>query len=176
MSEEFTPQTRRVAPTDYGRSRAADARVHDGRHTDERPGMQTWSPATALETPPPKGGYVFRWIAEYVNGAHIPRNVQMALREGYERVGIAELPDDFIVDEDTKGDGYARTGGLILMRMPEDFARQRMAYYRRRSGEALQAANELQGVAGKNAVYEDRGSRTLTGADGAAALRTMAKG
>jgi hypothetical protein len=138
--------------------------------------MKMWSPATALETPPPSGGYVFRWIAEYVNGSPMARNVQQALREGYERVTISELPENFMVDEDTKGDGYARTGGLILMRLPEDFARQRMRYYHRRSGEALQAANELQGVAGKNAVYEDRGSRTLTGADGAAALRTMAKG
>jgi hypothetical protein len=158
------------------RTAATKSRAADDTRTLERPKMDAWSPASALEMPTGGGDYRFRWIAEYVNGVHTPRNVQTAIREGYERVRITELPDDFIVDEDVKGDGYARTGGLILMRLPETFALQRERYYSGRSKEALEGANVLQGIAGKNAVYEDRGTRTLSGADAGAALKSMSRG
>ncbi len=134
--------------------------------------MDRWSPATVLETPPNTNEYRHRWVAEHVNGAPTPRNVQMALREGYQRVLITELPDGYLVDED-KGDNYARTGGLILMKIPEDFARQREQHYLSKSRNALQGANALQGVAGANAVEEDRGTRTLDGADAGRALAQM---
>ena len=136
--------------------------------------MDRWSPANVLETPPATGEYRYRWVAEYVNGTHMPRNVQRALREGYERVRIDALPEDFLVDED-RGDGYARTGGLILMRLPEHFAQQRQSHYLRKSQEALNGANELQGIAGRNAVAEDRGTRSLTGAEAGHALATMSQ-
>ena len=136
--------------------------------------MDRWSPANVLETPPNTGEYRFRWVAEYVNGAHTPRNVQMKLREGYERVRMSELPEDFLVDED-RGDGYARTGGLILMRLPEKFAQQRQEHYLRRSMDAVRGANELQGVAGRDAVEEDRGTRTLDGVEAGQALASMSQ-
>ena len=158
------------------RTAAAKNRANDSTAAMERPRMDAWSPASALDMPQPKGDYRFRWIAEHVNGVHTPRNVQSAIREGYERVRISELPDDFIVDEDVKGDGYARTGGLILMRLPETFAAQRQEYYAGRSKDALEGANSLQGIAGKNAIYEDRGTRTLSGADAGAALKSMSRG
>jgi hypothetical protein len=136
--------------------------------------MDRWSPANVLETPPNTNEYRYRWVAEYVNGAHIPRNVQMALREGYVRVGISELPEDFLVDED-KGDGAARTGGLMLMRLPEAFAQQREQHYLKKSQSAVNGANELQGVAGNNSVTEDRGTRTLDGAAAGQALASMSQ-
>jgi len=136
--------------------------------------MDRWSPANVLETPPAVGEWRFRWVAEYVNGTHTPRNVQMALREGYERVTIDALPEDFLVDED-RGDGYARTGGLILMRLPEAFAQQRQQHYLKRSQNAVQGANELQGLAGRDAVSEDRGTRSLQGAEAGQALASMSQ-
>lgn len=134
--------------------------------------MDRWSPSSVLEVPPSTGEYRYRWIAEYVNGQSMSRNVSSALREGYERVRISELPDTFIVDEDL-GDGFARVGGLILMRLPEAFAKQRQEHYLKRSAEAVHGANALQGVAGKNAVHEDRGTRTLSGSEAGAALQRM---
>ena len=158
------------------RTAAGKSRAVDNTKTMERPSMSQWSPAAALELPEATGDYRFRWIAEYVNGVHTPRNVQAAIREKYERVKISEIPEDFIVDEDLRGDGIARTGGLILMRLPEEFALQRENYYSRRSREALAGANTIQGVAGNNAVYEDRGTKTLSGSDAGAALRNMSRG
>lgn len=155
--------------TSGGRSRAAD-----DTKVMERPPMDAWSPANVLETPDDTGDYTHRWIAEFVNGESTSRNVQMALREGYERVRMSELPPDFLVDED-KGDGYARTGGLILMRLPKAFAKQRQEYYQKRSAQAALSADMLQGVAGNDAVSEDRGSRVLEGREAGAALATMSK-
>lgn len=155
------------------RSGAKKTRASDNTAALERPAMDRWSPANTLEMPKIDGEYTLRWIAEYVNGIHTPRNVQTALREGYQRVAISEFTEDFIVDEDIHGDGYARTGGLILMKIPTEFAEQRKAYYRDRSADGLKGANVLQGVAGQNAVHEDRGTRTLSGAEAGAALRNL---
>jgi hypothetical protein len=110
-----------------------------------------------------------------VNGQPTPRNVQIRIRQGYRRVNISELPEDFIVDEDIKGDGVARNGGLLLMKVPLAVAKQRNAYYRNRRLDSVNAADELQGVAGRDAVREDRGSRSLEGADAGRALLHMSR-
>jgi hypothetical protein len=163
------------APADNDRTRAADSRARDDSRAMQRPEITQWSPAHAIECPKDPR-FEYRWIAEYVNGAHIARNVHMKEREGYVRVRVSELPDDFLLyDEDTRGDGYTRYGGLILMRLPIELYWQRQAYYLGRSAERLKTANQLQGVAGRDAVEEDRGTRTLTGEESARALRSMAK-
>lgn len=137
------------------------------------PAIDRWMPGNVLETPPDTGDYRYRWIAEYVNGLHNSRRVQQALREGYERVTISDLPDGSIVDEDTAGDGYARTGGLILMRIPKVKVEQRRAYYAQKSALAARAVDTLQGVRPQDTVYDDRGSRALDGAEAGAALRNL---
>jgi hypothetical protein len=139
------------------RSRAADDTSHQ-----ERADMDFYAPPNQLEVPVSKD-FTYRWVAEYVNGGQTPRNVQMRIREGYERVRMDSLPEDFIVDEDLRGDGYARTGGLLLMRVSTARHTARNNYYRNRSEQRLDAVNEVQGIAGRNAVKEDRGTGTLTG-------------
>jgi hypothetical protein len=162
-------------PADNERTSAADSRARDDTRSMERPEITRWSPAHAIESPQDPR-FEYRWVAEYVNGAHIARNVHMKHREGYQRVKITELPEDFLLyDEDVRGDGYTRYGGLILMRLPIELYWQRQAHYLGRSAERLKTANQLQGVAGRDAVEEDRGTRTLTGEDSVRALRSMAK-
>lgn len=158
---------RRQPRAESSRSSNMKSRAGDQTDTMDRPFMDNWSPPSMLETPPDTPEYTFRWVREYVNGAPDNRNVQMRLREGYVRVNIADLPDEllFIVDEDERGDGFARTGGLILMKLPQKFAEQRRAYYRRRAIDAALSADVLQGVAGRDFVSEDRGSRGVEGPD-----------
>jgi hypothetical protein len=98
-------------------------------------------------------------------------------REGWQRVNISEVPETFLmaVDENTKNDQFCRTGGLILMRLPRKFAEQRQNYYKSRRQERAFAADVLQGVAGADAVQEDRGSRNLDGAEAGRALRDMSR-
>lgn len=178
MSDETASTPRRQPRSDADRTTtAAMSRSSDRTEAMERPAMDRWSPPNMLETPQEDGEYVFRWVREYVNGQPDARNVQMRLREGFVRVNIAELPESFLgaVEEDVKGDGFARTGGLILMRLPKKFAEQRRAYYRKRSMEAAFAADALQGVAGANAVQEDRGSRSLEGGEAGRMLQQLSQ-
>jgi hypothetical protein len=160
---------------DKSRSAATKGREVDETKVMERPAMDRWSPAAVLEMPKIAGEFRLRWIAEHVNGIHVPRNVQSALKEGYARVNMSEFLEEFVCDEDTDGRGYARNGGFILMKLPEAFAQQREAHYARKSKEGLNGANVLQGVAGSNAVFEDRGTKTLSGADAGAAMQQMSR-
>jgi hypothetical protein len=161
------------ARSDADRAPSARSRAKDDTRQRARPPIDRWSPSTALETPKDPA-YAFRWVAEYVNGVQNVRAVHMKIREGYERVRITELPEDFLLfEEDERGDGFCRYGGLILMRLPIELYWQRQSYFLSRSAEALRSANELQGVAGRDAVEEDRGTRTLMGEDSARALRAM---
>jgi hypothetical protein len=152
------------------RSRAADetARL-------ERQSMDFYAPPSQMEIPKDDVFY-YRWIRESVNGIADPANVQKRIREGYERVKMSDLPEDFIVDEDLRGDGYARTSGLILMRIPHQRKAAIDKYYLGRSEERLHSADELQGLARGDYVKEDRGSRSLTGVDAQRALSQMSQG
>lgn len=150
------------------------SRAYDETRVIETPSLDAYKPPNVLEVPQDPD-FHYRWIAEYVNGSQVPRNVQQRIREGYQRVMISDLPEDFIVDEDDRGDGYARSSGLILMRLSKAAKAQRDAYYQRRSQDRLMAADELQGVAGANAVREDRGTRTLTGPEAGRALASMSQ-
>jgi hypothetical protein len=171
---ELEEREARVAAREREVELSTRSRALDDTRRYERPSMDYYAPPNQLRTPEDPE-YHFRWIAEYVNGQHMPRNVQTRLQEGYVRVRMDELPEDFLVDEDLKGDGYARTGGLILMRLPVSRKMQRDAYYRKRSQERANSVDELQGVAGRNAVREDRGTRSLTGAEAGRAIATMSQ-
>lgn len=156
------------------------AGAHQGRGMDEterfeRAPMDAWAPPSTLQLPPNDPQYVYRWIAEYVNGSLVPNRLNRARQQGYEFVRVDQLPPDFYVDEDVKGDGLARNGGLIMARLPRKFADQRRRYYDRQSQTALNGANQLQGIAGKNTVEEDRGTRTLDGRVAGDALRQLAQ-
>jgi hypothetical protein len=163
-----------LAPREREAHITTRSRVTDDTRRFERQSMDYYAPPNQLRTPEDPE-YHFRWIAEHVNGQQMPRNVQMRLQEGYVRVRMDELPEDFMVDEDLKGDGYARTSGLILMRLPIERKRLRDAYYAKKSRERANSVDELQGIAGRNAVREDRGTRTLTGAEAGRALANMSQ-
>lgn len=158
----------------------ARAGANRSRETDatsywERQNMKNWAPSSQLELPENDQHFVYRWVSEYVNGSLMTNRLTKAKREGWEFVRVDELPEGFIVDEDTKGDGLARVGGLIMARLPRQFADQRRRYYAKRSAEALNGANTLQGIAGSNMVEEDRGTRSLDGSAAGDALRSMAQ-
>ena len=170
--EAPAPRTR----SEQSRTSGAKSRGADETARLERPDLDHWAPPNRMEIPSNDEHWVYRWIAEYVNGQHMPNRMNRARREGYAFVRIDELPEGFFVDEDIKGDGLARSGGLVLARLPRRFAEQRKQYYARRSAEALRGANELQGVAGRDAFEENRGTRSLDGRAAGEALRSMSRG
>lgn len=162
------------------RAPAAKSRAQDSREMDERQDMDYYAPPSRLTVPTDDGGeYHYRWIAEYVNGDYRAVNVQKQLQDGYRRVTMESLPEDFLLydptDKRSEDDGFTRYGGLILMKMPMKRYKARQAYYQRQSQQRVNSANELQGIAGRDAVEEDRGSRTLQGEDAARALQNMSQ-
>jgi hypothetical protein len=163
-----------LAPREREFELSSRSRALDDTSRKERVSMDYYAPPNQLRVPTDPE-YHYRWIAESVNGQQMPRNVQVRLGEGYIRVRMDELPEDFLVDEDAKGDGYARTSGLILMRIPYTRKALRDAYWAKKSRERANSVDTLQGIAGKNAVREDRGTRTLTGAEAGRALATMSQ-
>lgn len=165
----------RDRPTDQSRSSASLSREADESSRFEHPDLDHWAPPSQLSLPPNDHQFVYRWVSEYVNGQYMSNRLNAARREGYSFVKMDELPEGFIVDEDTKGDGLARVGGLLMAKLPRRFAEQRKAYYSRRSAEMLAGADQLQGVAGANAVRENRGTRSLDGRAAGEALRSMAR-
>jgi hypothetical protein len=160
----------RLAPRE--RTNESRSRGHDDSKQMER--VEYYAPASQLEVPVDPDWH-YRWVVEYVNGSHVPSMAQKRIREGYARVSIDALPEDFLVDEDRFADGWARQSGLILMRWPKSHQRARTRYNQNLSQSRLSAVNELQGVAGRDAVHEDRGTRALTGAEAGRALATMSK-
>ena len=153
-------------------TRDQNKRNDQTRAAQSRAVMDRWAPPEAIRTPEPMGGFRFRWIAEYVRGEYQDRNLNTAMREGYTPVRRDELPETFF--SAPSDDGLVRSGGLILMKIPEEFCRQREEYYLKQSQDALKGANALQGLEtpGNNMpTFEEDASRRLEGAEALNALR-----
>jgi hypothetical protein len=156
--------------TEADRAPSAKSTAQKDRAMDETMDLDFYAPPERLMVPK-HPDWIFRWVAEFVQGEYQSVNVQKKLMEKYVRVKMEELPEDFLLydptDKRSEQDHFTRFGGLILMRMPRAYYESRRRYYQRISAERLHSANELQGVAGRDAFEEDRGSRAYVGEDAA---------
>jgi len=167
----FTPRAYPVI-----RSRDAEGRQIDLSQTLARPTQDRWRPSTVLVLPEDEG-FDYRWVREYTNGEMDTNRTSLMVRDGWSGVHVDDLPQGFIVDPDLHGDGLARHGGLILMRLPKELAAQRRAYYARKRAAISHGADELQGIAqksepGRSVVEATSRVEYLTGESG---LRDMLK-
>jgi hypothetical protein len=108
-------------------------REFDSRAKAERP--KKWMPPTLLPDPNPEPGYVYRWIRLSTLGTDDPSNVSSKLREGYEPVKASDHPEIQLYGSEGKG-RFADTiqiGGLMLCKIPQEFADQRNEFYRRQA-------------------------------------------
>jgi hypothetical protein len=176
LRAELEAAASRDRPTEAERSSGSKSRMADDTAAYERDDLDFWAPTNTLRLPPNDDQWVYRWIAEYVNGTRMPQRLNKARQDRWQFVHIDELPEGFYVDEDVTGDGLARVGGLIMAKMPRRYAEQRRAYYGRRSAEMLAGANQLQGVAGRDTFEENRGTRSLDGPAAGNVLRQLARG
>ena len=106
-------------------SRAAETRTKT-----ERP--KEYKPPSSLDAPPAPDGFRHRWIRAESLGFNDQKNIHGRLRSGYELVRADEYKDsDFPVILDGKYAGIIGVGGLLLARIPEELARQRIDYQRK---------------------------------------------
>ena len=108
-------------------SRAAGTRTKT-----ERP--KEYKPPSSLDAPPAPNGFRHRWIRAESVGFQDSKNVYGRLIEGYELVRADEYSNaDYPVVAEGKYAGVIGVGGLLLARIPEELAKQRVDYQKKLS-------------------------------------------
>ena len=103
-------------------SRAAETRTKT-----ERP--KEYKPPSSLDAPPAPDGFRHRWIRAESLGFNDQKNIHGRLRSGYELVRADEYKDsDYPIVTDGEYAGIIGVGGLLLARIPEELAQQRIDY------------------------------------------------
>ena len=119
-------------------SRAAGTRTKT-----ERP--KEYKPPSSLDAPPAPDGFRHRWIRAESMGFNDTKNIHGRLRSGYELVRADEYDtEEYPVVMDGKYAGVIGVGGLLLARIPEELAQQRVDYQRRQTeGQDEAVENDL---------------------------------
>ena len=126
-------------------SRAAETRTKT-----ERP--KEYKPPSSLDAPPAPDGFRHRWIRAESLGFSDQKNIHCRLRSGYELVRADEYKDsDYPIVTDGKYAGIIGVGGLLLARIPEELAQQRIDYQK--------ALSEGQDEAIENDLLRDQDKR-----------------
>ena len=108
-------------------SRAAETRTKT-----ERP--KEYKPPSSLDAPPAPDGFRHRWIRAESQGFNDTKNIHGRLRSGYELVRADEYDDkSYPTVIDGKYAGIIGVGGLLLARIPEELAQQRVDYQRKQT-------------------------------------------
>ncbi len=116
-------------------------REHESREVNARP--DTWTPPSVLPTPDPQDGYVFRWIRTSMRGESDNTNVSRKYREGWEPVRLEDHPElRLIPDIDTRFDGAAVVGGLMLCKNSAEKMKQRQEYINKVNQEQMDAVDQ----------------------------------
>jgi hypothetical protein len=114
-------------------------RASETRAKTNRP--QVWTPPSSLDAPPAPQGYRHRWLRAESLGFDDTKNITGSLRSGYELVRGDSYPDSqYPVIKDGKYAGVIGVGGLLLARIPEEIAKSREEYFRKRTQERTEAA------------------------------------
>lgn len=115
-------------------------REHDTREVSSRPAH--WRPPSVLPTPDPQDGYVFRWIRTAMRNESDNTNVSRRFREGWEPVRLEDHPElRLLPDIDTRFDGAAVVGGLMLCKCDARTVKERNDYMREQSRTQMDAVD-----------------------------------
>ncbi len=115
-------------------------RQHENRASQERP--KTWTPPSTIPDVIPLPGFDYHWKRIAILNDPDPRNISMALREGYEMVKAEEQPHMKIVaDPNSRYPGCIEIGGLVLCKIPTELARQKKDYYLEQADQQMQSVD-----------------------------------
>ena len=102
------------------------------RSKTERP--KEYKPPSSLDAPPAPDGFRHRWIRAESMGFNDTKSIHGRLRSGYELVRADEYDSDqYPTVLDGKYAGVIGVGGLLLARIPEELAQQRMDYQKKQT-------------------------------------------
>lgn len=101
-----------------------------------------WLPPQLLPDPTPEEGYAFRWIRISTLNKDDATNVSSKLREGWEPVKASDHPEIRLFGTDDKRfPDSVQVGGLMLCKIPAEFAAQRDAYYQQQAESQMQSVD-----------------------------------
>ena len=113
-------------------------RASQTRAKTEKP--KVWTPPSSLDAPPAPDGYRHRWIRAESMGNDDSKNITGKTRSGWEFVRADEYPnEDYPSIDSGKYAGVIGVGGLVLARIPEELAKQREAYFDKRTADRNEA-------------------------------------
>lgn len=119
---------------------AKTARVETERTAQKR--IKKWSPPSALPLVYAMAGYIIRWVRIAMYNEPDPRNFSQKIQEGFEIVKEDEQPHlRHLRTTRPEYKGGLEIGNLLLMKQPEELARQKQEYYQE------QATNQITSVA-----------------------------
>lgn len=129
-----------------------DSRGHESRvdalseehatHQDSAP--TPWVRPSSLEAPPPRDGFVQRWIRMTVRGAEDPRNVSLKTREGWRPRPVDTIAEEYAFMGSKAGmnEGRFIVDDLMLCEMPRVTYAQRQAHYARETAMQMNAVEQ----------------------------------
>jgi hypothetical protein len=109
-------------------ARQADARARVSRDSDL---PTTWVRPSALMAPPPRPGYVNRWIRFRSGNEEDRDNLDKMMSQGWRPLPKSKLRKDHVLTANLEGKygQFVTKRGLILMELPEDLWNQRRDFY-----------------------------------------------
>lgn len=153
--------------TTVGKAQNRSTRELDTRESFARP--TAWRPPETLPSPDDRPGWKHRWIRISMLGQADPGNTSSKLREGYEPVKAEEYPE-LLVHASTEGrfKGNIEVGGLLLCRIPEEFLKQRDAYYANQNRAQMESVdnNFLKDSDPRMPLFSDKKSKVTFGSGG----------
>ena len=148
--------------------RASEVRNDDIRGEEARE-KTAWTPPSLLDAPPPRSGYVQRWISTSIQGKETPDNVYKRMRAGWSARSADTVKDKrYPTINHGQWAGCIGIEGMLLCEMPEDKFKSMKEYYNGKSLQQNQSiSGELDAVSrtGGIAIHQDRKSSTSRGRD-----------
>ena len=143
------------------------SRESDSREKTKRP--MVWRAPETLPSPDPRPGWTPRWVRISTLGVADPGNISSKLREGYEPCKAEDYPE-LMMHAATEGrfKGNIEVGGLLLCRIPEEFLKQREAYYANQSRAQMESVdnNFLKDSDPRMPLFSNKQSKVTFGSGG----------
>ena len=109
---------------------------------DKTARKRTWERPSALPTPEPRDGIMFRWIRTSTLGDTDNRNVSMRFREGYTPVKAADYPELRVIsDRDSQFPDNIEIGGLLLCSIPAEIVEDRSAQMAEKARQQMESVD-----------------------------------
>jgi len=148
----------------------AENQVRKPRETETRE-IQTmrpesWRPPEVLPMPDARPGWIHRYIRISMMGTADPANISSKFREGYEPVRAEDYPEMMMhATQEGRFKGNIEVGGLLLCRIPEEFLKQREAYYANQNKSQMESVDNtfMKNNDPRMPLFKDRRSEVSLG-------------